>query len=69
MSNGNRPIVIEELAALAARRLVCSELFFWRTHAGAEVDLLVVEGRRILPIEIKTGAAVSHHAVAGLRHA
>ena len=60
-------LVIEELAALAARRLVRPELFFWRTHAGAEVDLLVVEGRRILPIEIKTGAAVSHHAVAGLR--
>jgi hypothetical protein len=30
-------------------------------------DLLVVEGRRILPIEVKTGAAVNHHAVAGLR--
>ena len=60
-------LVIEELAALAARRLVRPELFFWRTHAGAEVDLLVVEGRRILPIEIKVGAAVSQYAVAGLR--
>jgi uncharacterized protein len=60
-------LVIEELAALAALRLVRPELFFWRTHAGAEVDLLVVEGQRILPIEIKTGAAVNHHAVAGLR--
>ena len=60
-------LVIEELAALAARRLVRPELFFWRTHAGAEVDLLIVEGRRILPIEIKTGAAVDRYAVAGLR--
>jgi hypothetical protein len=60
-------LVIEELAALAARRLVRPELFFWRTHAGAEVDLLIVEGRRILPIEIKTGVAVDHYAVAGLR--
>ncbi len=60
-------LVIEELAALAARRLVRPEIFFWRTHAGAEVDLLIVEGRRILPVEIKLGAAVDHYAVAGLR--
>lgn len=60
-------LVIEELAALAARRLVRPELFFWRTQAGAEVDLLIVEGRRILPIEIKIGAAVDRYAVVGLR--
>lgn len=60
-------LVIEELAALAARRLVRPELFFWRTQAGAEVDLLIVEGRRILPIEIKVGSAVDRYAVAGLR--
>jgi hypothetical protein len=60
-------MVIEELAGLAAQRLVRPELFFWRTQAGAEVDLLIIEGRRILPIEIKLGAAINHHAVAGLR--
>jgi hypothetical protein len=60
-------LVIEELAVLAARRLVRPEIFFWRTQAGAEVDLLIIEGRRILPVEIKLGAAVDHYAVAGLR--
>ena len=60
-------LVIEELAALAARRLVRPELFFWRTQAGAEVDLLIVEGRRILPIEIKASSAVDRYAIAGLR--
>ncbi|MGH8581859.1 MAG: ATP-binding protein [Gammaproteobacteria bacterium] len=60
-------LVIEELAALAARQLVRPEFFFWRTQAGAEVDLLIVEGRRILPIEIKLGAAVDRYAAAGLR--
>jgi hypothetical protein len=59
--------VIEELVALASRRLVRPEIFFWRTLAGAEVDLLIVEGRRVLPVEIKLGAAVDHYAVAGLR--
>jgi predicted AAA+ superfamily ATPase len=60
-------LVIEELVALASRRLVRPEIFFWRTHAGAEVDLLIVEGQRILPFEIKLGAAVDHYAIAGLR--
>ncbi len=60
-------LVIEELAALAARRLVRPEIFFWRTQAGAEVDLMIVEGRRILPVKIKLGAAVDQYAVAGLR--
>jgi uncharacterized protein len=60
-------LVIEELADQAASRLVHPELFFWRTQAGAEVDLLIVEGRRILPIEIKLGATVDMYAIAGLR--
>lgn len=60
-------LVIEELAALAAQRLVRPELYFWRTQAGAEVDLLIGAGRRVLPIEIKLGAAVDRHAIAGLR--
>jgi predicted AAA+ superfamily ATPase len=60
-------LVIEELAALAASQLVRPEIFFWRTQAGAEVDLLIIEGRRILPVEIKLGATVNHYALAGLR--
>jgi hypothetical protein len=60
-------LVIEELAALAAHRLVRPEIFFWRTGAGAEVDLLITEGRRILPVEIKLGTVVDHYALAGLR--
>ena len=60
-------LVIEELAALAACSLVRPEVFFWRTQGGAEVDLLIVEGLRILPVEIKLGAAIDHHSIAGLR--
>jgi hypothetical protein len=60
-------LVIEELVALASRRLVRPEIFFWRTQAGAEVDLLITEGRRVLPIEIKLGAALNHYSLAGLR--
>jgi predicted AAA+ superfamily ATPase len=60
-------LVIEELLAWAAQSLVRPEGYFWRTQAGAEVDLLLVHGRRMVPIEIKLGAAVDPRALLGLR--
>jgi len=60
-------LVIEELIAAAADRVVRPEPWFWRTQAGAEVDLLLVHGRRVLPIEVKLGAAVGSRDIAGLR--
>lgn len=60
-------LAIEELAGWAAERFVRPGIFFWRTQAGAEVDLLVVDGRRIYPIEVKLGAAVDPRSLAGLR--
>lgn len=60
-------LVVEEIAALADQHLVRPELCFWRTHAGAEVDLVLHHRGTWVPIEIKLGAAVDHYAVAGLR--
>jgi predicted AAA+ superfamily ATPase len=60
-------LVVEELAMLASERMVRPQVFFWRTQAGAEVDLLIVDGRRVLPIEVKLGTAVGRHDVAGLK--
>jgi len=60
-------LVVEEVIGLAAEQAVRPEVFFWRTQAGAEVDLLVRAGRRLVPIEIKLSASVDHRAVAGLR--
>lgn len=60
-------LVIEELIAAAHHQLVRPQAFYWRTQAGAEVDLLLLEGRRMLPIEIKLGSAVDQYAAAGLR--
>jgi len=60
-------MVIEELAALAAERVVRPELNYWRTHTGGEVDLLISDGQRLVPIEIKPSSAVDRHDVAGLR--
>jgi predicted AAA+ superfamily ATPase len=60
-------LVIEELVAWTQSRLARPEAFFWRTHAGAEVDLLLVHGRRVVPVEIKLGAAVGPRDLTGLR--
>ena len=60
-------LVIEEIAALADERIVRPGLFFWRTEAGGEVDLLVVDGRRIVPIEIKLSAVIDGRSLRSLR--
>jgi predicted AAA+ superfamily ATPase len=60
-------LVIEELVAWMQDRLARPEAFFWRTQAGAEVDLLLVHARRVVPIEIKLGAAVGPRDFVGLR--
>jgi hypothetical protein len=65
--NSFEGLVIEELANLAAEQATRPGLFFWRTQAGAEVDLMIAVGSRLLPIEIKLGAAVDRYALAGLR--
>ena len=36
-----------------------SNLFFWRSHGGLEVDLLLEQGQALTPVEIKSGATVS----------
>ncbi len=60
-------MVIEQLVARAALHHVRPEAYFWRTLAGGEVDLLLKLGTRLVPVEIKLGAGVDRHAVAGLR--
>ena len=46
----------EEFALAQVRRILRArpeECFFWATHAGAELDLLIVSGRQRLGFEIK----------------
>lgn len=41
------------------------DLYFWRSHDGLEVDLLIVAGGRLLPVEIKlTATPVAGHLTA-----
>ena len=43
------------------------DLYFWRDHTGNEVDVLVDEGARLRPIEIKSGATLNADFFTGLR--
>jgi predicted AAA+ superfamily ATPase len=45
--------------ALQALNAEPHECYFWRTHTGAELDLLVIRGRRRIGIEVKRTTAPS----------
>lgn len=59
--------MIEELIGWASDQLVRPEACFWRTQAGAEVDLLLIHGRRVAPVEVRLATAVPPRSLAGLR--
>ena len=42
-------------------------LFFWRSHGGLEVDLVLEQGSVLAPVEIKSGATVSSDWLRPLR--
>jgi predicted AAA+ superfamily ATPase len=44
-----------------------AELYFWRDSAGHEVDLLIPDGNRFMPVEIKSGTTFSADWSAALR--
>lgn len=61
-------LVVEELCSLATLHDPRAPLAFWRTQAGAEVDLILKAGRTLVPIEIKLGQHVGQYDIVGLRN-
>jgi len=57
---------LDELRALLSREGLRPALYYWRTHAGAEVDFVIERGERLLPIEVKWSAAPSAGDLRGL---
>ena len=60
-------MVIEELIARAADRIVRPYYAFWRTATGDEIDLLIGTESKLFPIEIKVGVNVDARDLAGMR--
>jgi hypothetical protein len=46
-------MVLAELLAWRETDVVRTEVLYWRTASGQEVDFVVERGRRLLPIEVK----------------
>ena len=51
-------VVLCDLLAWASTRVARTEILFWRTTKGAEVDFVIETGRRLLPVEVKAAASV-----------
>ena len=51
-------LVLCDLLAWAAARVARTEILFWRTTKGVEVDFVIETGRRLLPVEVKATTSV-----------
>lgn len=49
-------LVLNDLLAWRDSRIDRAEVYYWRTRAGEEVDLVVEAGGQLLPIEIKSAS-------------
>jgi len=61
-------LVISELMKKAYNAGKEPHCFFWRNKTGNEVDLLIEEGSRIIPLEIKSGRTVNQNYFKGLKY-
>jgi hypothetical protein len=48
--------VLSEIIKTISHRGQDPQVYFWRTAAGAEVDIVVAEGGRLIPLETKLSA-------------
>jgi predicted AAA+ superfamily ATPase len=58
--------IIAELMKSRLNRGERPNLYFWRDSNGSEIDVIVEQGTRLLPVEIKSGKTLTREAFAGL---
>ncbi|MDL1960083.1 MAG: ATP-binding protein [Deltaproteobacteria bacterium] len=59
--------IIEQIIALENMRRSGSRFYFFRTHAGAEIDLMIDRGQEKIGFEFKSSMSVNTHDFATLR--
>ena len=59
-------LIVSELLKQRLNAGLRSNLYFWRDNIGTEVDVIIEEGDRIVPIEIKSGQTVTSDFVGPL---
>lgn len=57
---------ISELLKARFNRALASNLYFWRTRSGLEVDALIEQGDTLVPVEVKSGQTVVSDFLKGL---
>lgn len=60
--------IVSELFKSFAHRGETPPLFFWRDRTGHEVDILIDAGRKLIPLEIKSGLTINASFFNGLRY-
>jgi predicted AAA+ superfamily ATPase len=60
-------LVAQHLLAFCDTSRRATSLFHYRTHAGAEVDLVLSRGRRLLPLEVKLSSTVRPPEARGMQ--
>lgn len=58
--------VANEIAKWIACQDGYYQLYFWRTHAGQEMDFLLARGEELVAIEVKANTAVTHRDLMGI---
>jgi predicted AAA+ superfamily ATPase len=58
--------VICELMKRRYNQGLASNLYFWRNNTGDEVDVLIEQGEKLMPVEIKSGQTFTSDFLAGL---
>jgi predicted AAA+ superfamily ATPase len=59
-------LVISELLKRRFNQGLAANLYFWRNNTGDEVDLVLEQGDKLLPIEIKSGQTFNSDFLTGL---
>lgn len=59
-------LVIGELLKRRYNQGLASNLYFWRNNTGEEVDVLIEQGEKLMPVEIKSGQTFTSDFLTGL---
>lgn len=60
-------LVVTEVVKLSARSAMTPRMWHWRSHGGAEVDLLLERDGRFVPVEVKATPRPSERDARGIR--
>lgn len=60
--------VVSELLKARFNQALSSNLYFWRDHVGNEIDILIEQANRLIPVEAKSGQTFAPDFLKGLKH-